>query len=360
MDFHADRRHDGYKGSGPVAVSMDNSDAISIPEGDVLKIDDGTNDLWYKPQKMTFDLFPYAVDGFGWWNTAWTRCSGYGSDTSWIWSTLIPVGAGKIVYKLYLFNGAGHITAWDKSGIQTGYLTGSASGQVEEGEWQIPQGTKFIRVCFLNPNSTTGQRYNQSATFVGYSPLPRRYRLLDYIESTGTQYIDSGVVPSAAMVQDCHFTATQPSTDQKFYGMAGTGGVFLGTLSGKFRLGASLTLSSILVSSNRSRSLSLDRDWLIEGESATAGAVSNPTYTMYIFAARHKTYGTLFGKVKIHKLLLSTALNASSYGFAAGTPIACFLPCIDLYDGSIGIFDTVANTFKGNLGTGTFVAGPEL
>ena len=343
-----------------MAVSMDSVDAISIPEGDVLKISDGTNDLWYKLQKMTFDLFPYAVDGYGYWNTAWTRCSGYGTDTSWIWSTLIPVGAGKIIYRLYLYNSVGHITAWDETGTQTGYLTGSSTGKVEEGEWQIPQGTKFIRICFLNPNSTIGQRYTQSATFVGGSPLPRRYRLLDYIESTGTQYIDSGIVPSASMVQDCHFTPTAPTTDQKFYGMAGTGGVFLGTLSGKYRLGASLTLSSILVSSSRSRSLSLDRDWLINGEAATAGAVNNPVYSMYIFAARHTTYGTLYGKVKIHKLLLSTALNASSYGFAAGTPVACFLPCKDLHDGGVGLYDIVSGAFKGNLGSGTFVAGSEL
>lgn len=349
-----------------MAVSMDSVDAISIPEGDVRVIRDGNGPIWYRQDTVTIDLLPYVQDNVGWWNVSWSTCAGFGADTNWSFGTTwFPVGEGKLQYKLYLHSSVGHLTAWDASGAQLGYINGSNSGSMRESEWVLPTGTKWLRICIAYPQGGIGQGKDQYVRYIGKPPIPRRYQMLPYITSTGTQYIDTGLTPDANHVIDMWMTPTEPTGDSKFFGMYGGDikGAFLGCYNNKWRIGSTLKSSSVPITGDRIRVRNQGSSWqwgsVLDGdpsESCTAIATGNNTYLL--FASRFGGTGQppiQFGKMKCHILRIGLRQN-SSYPLVMAKPQLCLIPCRDLSTNELGMYDTVSGAFKGNLGTGTFAA----
>lgn len=348
---------------------MADVNSIAIPQGDVQKITIAGSDVWYKQDIVNIDLLPYVQDNIGWWNYAWTSCSGIGSDSNWSFGNgWFPVAEGaKLTYKLYLHNNVGHLTAWDASGTQLGYICGTNGRSMVQSEWALPTGTRWVRICVAYPKGSIGTGRDQNVRYVGKTPMPRRYQMMDSIVSTGGQYIDTGITPDSLDIIDMMMTPTDPTGDSKFFGMYGGGiaGAFLGCYNSKWRIGSGLKNSSITITGDKTRVQNQGSTWYIgdmlnggQSESCTGIATGNQTYLL--FGCRFGGTGQAaiqYGKMKCHYLRIAERQN-SSYTLVQKKPRLMMIPCKDRQTGAFGMYDFVTDTFHGNLGSGSFTGEP--
>ena len=189
------------------------------------------------------------------------------------------------------------------------------------------------------------------------SPLPDGYVQLEYIESTGTQYINTGFTPN----QD-----TRVVCDVVFPGTTGT--------SGKYVFGSRTTLtqnSYTYFSYNSKYETTYNTQDnvcyqnLITGRfivdknkniTTTNGTEYSHTYAnftcpgpLYLFALNNN--GSLFGGGSLS--LYSCQIYDND------VLIRDFVPCINP-GGEVGLYDLVNGVFYGNAGTGAFTAGPDV
>lgn len=215
--------------------------------------------------------------------------------------------------------------------------------------------------------------------------LPNGYIQLEYIESTGTQYIDTGLTgndvgmkmeytfyPSreGVLVDDCLFGvySTYSSTIQNPFPRL----CFIGKTENNYSaqyMREELDLT-VHVSSNTER-LKVDM-FYTSGERAsitsTDGRVVQKNLSngivlyvhrdsMYLFCqnryARSNT-GFYWTPDKFSKMRLYSCQLKDNHGL-----VRDFIPCKNQY-GEIGLYDQVNSVFYGNEGTGTFIAGPAL
>ena len=187
------------------------------------------------------------------------------------------------------------------------------------------------------------------------SPLPDGYVQLEYIESTGTQYINTGFTPN----QD-----TRVVCDVVFPGTTGT--------SGKYVFGSrtTLTQNSYTYFSYNSKyettyntqdnvcyqnlitgRFIIDKNKNVTTTNGTAYSHTYANFTcpgpLYLFALSNN--GSLFGGGSLS--LYSCQIYDNE------TLVRDFIPCIDP-GGEVGLYDTVDGLFYGNEGTGAFIAGP--
>lgn len=161
------------------------------------------------------------------------------------------------------------------------------------------------------------------------------YTRLEYIEATGSQYIDTGIQPSATMKSELDFQFTQNNSDTWCFSAlqtSGNSGVRVGVYQNAF----------YLVCATSSQASLLER---------TKFTV-NPTYSvplnMYLFAENR---------------------NGSAYGLCAGKLYSCkiynngvlvrdYIPAMNS-DGVAGLYDAVNDTFT-LPSSGTFVYNNQL
>ena len=192
--------------------------------------------------------------------------------------------------------------------------------------------------------------------------LPDGYTELEYIESTGTQYIDMGFVPTSDYKHTLVFSTTDDGTGY----IAGTGTD--GGRGGNVKLTGG-TLENVYIGS--------------AGESATA-LVSNPSSysvtgkTTLVMDLHNNAVSNVFLNGRnISSGNVATIVSTGSldlFGSAGVSPLKSriyqdiieqngvlvrnFIPAKNS-SGVIGMYDTVNNRFYTNAGTGSFIAGPE-
>ena len=207
-------------------------------------------------------------------------------------------------------------------------------------------------------NTTTERRViNVDGNFANY------YVNLEYIESTGTQYIDTGVKAN----QNTGFDIDFISYDRISYASGEFGTIFGArtdyrtngyqlttynntTLSGHFLFGTNETYQNIRYNAGiipgirqqisfRNRVLTLPDN--------TTTTVTNYTFetpsTLTIFAM-HQTSISENGKVRLYNFKL----------YDGNTLIRNFVPCMRNSDNEVGLYDLVNNKFYTNSGTGKF------
>lgn len=186
--------------------------------------------------------------------------------------------------------------------------------------------------------------------------LPDGYTELEYIQSTGTQYINTGVQPN----QNTRVTATAFLTPSD-----------VGTWLFGARNAASDSTFGFLTYKNAYRSdyntdqnktipaaysdpFEIDKNknqTQINGETEATSSVGTfqCNYPLILFA--NNTGGSISGggSGKIYQLSI----------YDNGTMVRMFIPCINP-DGEIGLYDAANGQFYGNSGTGVFIAGPEV
>ena len=188
--------------------------------------------------------------------------------------------------------------------------------------------------------------------------LPSGYTQLAYLESTGTQYIDTGVMPTNKTTLDVSFMNNYATSSTAM-------------LVGDSYSSPEYTLS--IVSSTRAPqkigNLTIIRqDYWSTGQlfnvymSAAVGQMVNGEVTKWESGEESEFTGSqtlkIFGdgvntnryaRARVYSLIIDTD----------GTKLN-LIPAKRNSDGVLGMYDTVNNTFLVNSGSGTFVAGPAI
>jgi hypothetical protein len=188
------------------------------------------------------------------------------------------------------------------------------------------------------------------------SRLPEGYTEVEYIKSSGTQYIDTGFVPNQDTRVVCdavfspegtssqYFFGVRVSSTSRQFGLRGTasgyqikyGNVDGGTTSG-------VETGRILIDFNKNKlsvgSLSLSNDY------TTFTCPGN----MYLFAANNN--GAVYANC--------TATVYSMQIYDNGVLVRDFIPCKNA-SGVAGLYDVVGGKFYGNAGSGSFAVGADV
>ena len=186
--------------------------------------------------------------------------------------------------------------------------------------------------------------------------LPSGYTPLEYIESTGTQYVDTGFAPGYMSGYRIDFQlTTASSSDLTLMGSLNPNICFLGG-NGQFEYAyKSGTGASGSFGANDTKrhvwSLNFrnDQKAILDQTSKVLAAMSeNNAKTAYIFAS-HYDNPVVYGQISARVFRVEMSNGADL--------VRDFIPCTNP-SGEVGLWDNVNGVFYGNAGPGAFVAGP--
>ena len=182
--------------------------------------------------------------------------------------------------------------------------------------------------------------------------LPSGYKKLEYIQSTGTQYIDTLVNIEAnkpitlRVVCDCSFNNAGVGNG---VGTTISGNIFyFGTYNGSYCYGLGKVDGETSVAADTERRIhdldAVGKKLTISGKLSLTGlSFATPTASRTFWLPQ-------WGQgIKLYSCQI----------YDNGTLVRDFVPC-QTTDGTIGLWDDVNSVFYGNAGTGTFTAGPEI
>lgn len=188
---------------------------------------------------------------------------------------------------------------------------------------------------------------------IGASRLPSGYTELEYIQSTGTQYINSVYCPT----YNCKviIKINSSTSMDSFFGAQQAWGVAsysLGTNTATF---ANLSTQGISINDGKDHDIEYSKDGLFVDGILTWNAMVSGSFTggldypMYILANNERNVTVYQSHAKLYYCQV----------YENGLLIRDFVPCSNS-SGSIGLYDLVEGKFYGNIGTGTFIAGPAV
>lgn len=181
--------------------------------------------------------------------------------------------------------------------------------------------------------------------------LPKGYKQLEYIQSSGTQYVDTNVKPTQAFLLDISIQTLQTTSggiaaSDQTWGTNGFG-VWCNAAAFGSQTKPSLSLYNdapiVIKLSQSGLFLNGSSIWTVNSETFTVPA------NMYLFALNRNGV--------ISEKLTGKLYSCKLYDNA--TLIRDFIPCKN-DAGAIGLYDLVNSKFYGNAGTGAFIAGPEV
>lgn len=182
--------------------------------------------------------------------------------------------------------------------------------------------------------------------------LPEGYTLLEYIESSGTQYIDTGFIPN----QDTRFVMDAQITDTATRHLFGARTAATSNMFFAACLSATTVRADYGTKQNKHTVTSvLDRmTWDVSKAGCTIGNTSStftaatfsPNVPMALFASN--TNGTIVADTYKAKMKLYCCQIYDN-----GTLTRDFVPCINP-DGEYGLYDKVNEQFYGNAGSSSF------
>lgn len=202
-----------------------------------------------------------------------------------------------------------------------------------------------------------------------HGELPDGYTQVEYIESTGTQYIDTGYYASAKTRVILEFSYTQNNGDAYSNGFVfgssndniGRPGISIGidkndSIAYRNSDTADIFTSPFVVNTNvKYRIETYKNDIKINNTIYTSSMrplTQTLRYSSYLFARHQKTgantghaYSILKGKIYFCQLYEDDIL------------VRNFIPCKNS-NNEAGLYDLITNTFYTNAGTGTFNVGP--
>ena len=257
-------------------------------------------------------------------------------------------------------NGAGRADSYQVTGLN---LTGGAGGAPGHADGNT--GGKGGNIVNSSVSSSVG---SGSAGFVNISRGNTNessgsptdgYKQVEYIESTGTQYIDTGFKPNqnTRIIVDMDVLAhttiyslfgartSFQSNAFALFSEANNSGYQddFGTVY-KSKVGG--TSSGRHIIDKNKNVLSVDGDTV---NTSTSSAFSCP-YTCALFTINNG------GTYMIHHQTKAKLYSCQIYD--NGTLVRDFIPCTR--NGEAGLFDKVESKFYANAGTGSFTAGPEV
>lgn len=199
-------------------------------------------------------------------------------------------------------------------------------------------------------------------------PLPSGYTAIPYLESTGTQYIDTGLLQSAttSVTIDAEFTDSSNimqtlfgvlensnkfsyyfsrddySNQLEYQFVLNTGWQYAASSSAPYVPGRHIWATEY---ANNTLTCLIDGNSI--GTFAPNGPVQNSTYHALLFAANSDTSGAIYkAKARIYEVTIQNA----------GYVFRHMVPAMRNSDSVLGLYDLAQGSFYTNRGTGQFIA----
>lgn len=198
-----------------------------------------------------------------------------------------------------------------------------------------------------------------------FEEIDAEYDVVEYLESTGTQYIDTGYITISSDYTyelDMTWTGTNVSGFYSFMGFMASGTVpraGLHNYSSTLMFGANATTNSSVSPISGERYVYKGRfksgtQKLYKNDSEIASNTttfdhSTNTLSTYIFG-RNYASGKNLASMKLYEAKIYEGI----------TPVCHYIPMRRKSDNVLGLYEINTKTFLVNSGTGTFVAGPTL
>ena len=179
--------------------------------------------------------------------------------------------------------------------------------------------------------------------------IPETYLQLEYLESTGTQYINFNSLAIDNYVQiTIDFSITHVVDDTW---IAGNGNSWYGYYRGLGMLNGSLR--------KQDANVTYDPDILQENLRVVGTFSVDESYQHVYAFARSGSNGTVAGNSQCRIYEISSIETYSDYSPKPGGRTTHMYPCMRKSDNVPGLYDTDRNIFYTNDGTGDFICGPE-
>lgn len=268
---------------------------------------------------------------------------------------------GDIVY--YSFTVPGNVTS-----LVVGFLNSAGGNNLQIKDFQLEESTT---VTAYEPgkitNSTTvvqEQNHTLKAIWKKNSTVLNQnfsdYQEVEYIESTGSQYIDMNVKATNKTMIDAQLYTDETGNKNWFGGSVSSSSynfIFNSYASNKFEY-----------------QYGTSNSWII---SAVQDTIVGQIYTIkygngaiYINENKIADLSTTTFSDTRNIYLFTRNQNAGIVGIAGkvyylkiydnGTLVRNFIPAYRISDGEVGLFDIVNNVFYQNAGTGDFIKGPNV
>lgn len=184
------------------------------------------------------------------------------------------------------------------------------------------------------------------------SILPPQYQQVEYLESTGTQYIDTGVTISKSKSIECEVMPISVSGFTSLYGIYEAAHFVTAWITNNRlenqRFGTQ-TVAAPIQYGIKHIILHSDKGFVIDGTNYAYSSQDDfeSTNTLYIFKTNN------FGLLAIARLYKFIIYNN-------GVQFLSLIPCYRKSDNVAGMYDLVNDVFYTNQGTGTFTKGPDV
>lgn len=178
--------------------------------------------------------------------------------------------------------------------------------------------------------------------------LPSGYTRLEYIESTGTQYISTGITPTENTKVVIEFNSSSVS------------GVVFGQDSG-YKVNAFMFAMTVVVFESTKKNISISANAKHTVQVAPKAFKIDNGSSQYIYANKvNAAYPMfLFGNNRNGKFSEGVAMKLYSFKvYENNVLIADYIPCKQ--GNAVGLYDDVAGAMNLPLGTGDFTAGPSI
>ena len=193
--------------------------------------------------------------------------------------------------------------------------------------------------------------------------LSNEYQEVEYLESTGLQYIDTGVGITTALSFECEWakTMTGAGLNGSYYFVSSTTKAFCFGLyaDNKLYVGVGSTTNTATAGSLNTKYKTVGNSTSMTtyendvSKVSITGTLAANNLNFYLFAA-HRNQGTVetgyYGQYKIYTCKL----------YENNILVRNFVPCYRKIDNVPGLYDIINNTFYENQGTGTFLIGSEV
>ena len=193
----------------------------------------------------------------------------------------------------------------------------------------------------------------RTATLTGYTQL-------EYLESTGTQYINTGIAPTNNVGMSVKYAWTRLGNSRYIFGSYNPhyylGITSKGVMAGAYGPSAGNTVLSTSVSVGTI--YQYDINLYNSGTVQFVGLTPVTTLTPKTFNDTHKRFISLFSVDDGGNKGFSESRIYHMQITDGSALVRNFIPARRNSDGELGMYDTVSNTFFTNSGTDEFIAGP--
>lgn len=182
--------------------------------------------------------------------------------------------------------------------------------------------------------------------------FPPEYEQLEYLQSSGTQYIDTNVKLTSDDIVKCKFeiTASTSSMADAIYGCHSAGIFFVLLIRNPIQ-------ARVGTSSNQVSSTNYELNTIYDTSLTNGTYIENGT--TYTFTPHTGFTNLPSCYVMARNQDASMPVSAKVYSFEIVNKFNG-IPCRRKSDNVLGFYDTISKTFFTNAGTGTFTAGPSV